>query len=417
MKILLIIFLISFATILTAQPYYLAGDFQGWNPSSVEMNDSGTDGDLAAGDGIYSLEYTVTDAGFHGWKVTNGTWDVTSPSSDSWFSTSNANEKILFTFDTNAKEDGWLPNVNIVNTNEVKPTEVVAVGDWQSEVGESGDWTNNSNITKMLDDGQGADLKAGDGIFSYHIQGLPVGNYQAKCVKFGEWNGWGNDGRSQDAKNIEFTTTTDNQDVFVYVDVNSGRLALTLDLPIPVELTFFNAISVNQNVNLTWQTATEINNERFLIERKTKTSDYTNIASIQGNGTTSQVSSYNYIDENLAAETYLYRLKQIDFDGTFSYSDEIEVTIEIPLAYKLSQNYPNPFNPSTKISYSLMTDQFVSLKVYDIIGSELATLVNGVMKAGNYEINFDASKLTSGVYIYKLTTPNFTSTKKMMLLR
>lgn len=186
---------------------------------------------------------------------------------------------------------------------------------------------------------------------------------------------------------------------------------------IPVELTSFSAVSSNQDVILNWITATEVNNLRFEIERKSQNSEYQTVGSVQGKGTTTEISNYSFVDKNLNEGTYTYRLKQIDFDGTTSFSNEVETTIEIPLEYSLNQNYPNPFNPSTSIEYSVVSNEYVSLKVYDIIGNEVATLVNEKKDAGKYSVNFDASNLTSGVYIYKLSTNNFVQTKKMMLVK
>lgn len=110
-------------------------------------------------------------------------------------------------------------------------------------------------------------------------------------------------------------------------------------------------------------------------------------------------------------------MKQIDFDGTVTYSEEVKVEVEIPLVYSLEQNYPNPFNPSTTIKYSLSEDGFVKLSVYNLLGEEVTTLVNNEQKAGRYEVNFDASKLASGIYMYRLESNNFLSIKKMILLK
>ena len=112
-----------------------------------------------------------------------------------------------------------------------------------------------------------------------------------------------------------------------------------------------------------------------------------------------------------------YRLKQVDYNGTYSYSKTVEAAALLPIEYSLNQNYPNPFNPSTKITYSLPQDNFVSLKVYNILGNEVATLVNEQISAGSHEINFNASNLSSGVYYYTLRTGNFVNTKKFMLLK
>ncbi len=136
----------------------------------------------------------------------------------------------------------------------------------------------------------------------------------------------------------------------------------------------------------------------------------------EGNGTTTEPQTYSYLDGNLSVGTYKYRLKQIDFDGSFEYSDIVEVEIA-PSVFSLSQNYPNPFNPSTTISYQLPVNRYVTLKVYDILGNEVAALVNEQKTAGTYEIEFDATKLTSGVYFYSLQAGFFTETKKMILLK
>ena len=138
---------------------------------------------------------------------------------------------------------------------------------------------------------------------------------------------------------------------------------------------------------------------------------------VNGNGTTTETQSYSFVDENLVSGKYQYRLKQIDFDGTFEYSNEVEVIVSVPEKFELSQNYPNPFNPNTRIQYAITSNQFVSLKVYDILGNEVETLVNENKPTGNYEINFNASELASGIYFYKIQAGNFIKTKKMILLK
>jgi len=110
-------------------------------------------------------------------------------------------------------------------------------------------------------------------------------------------------------------------------------------------------------------------------------------------------------------------LKQIDIDGSIKYSDEVEVNVESPKEFALAQNYPNPFNPSTAISYQLSAASDVTLKVYDMLGNEAATLVNENKPAGNYEVKFDGSKLASGIYFYKLKAGNFVQTKKLILMK
>ena len=190
-----------------------------------------------------------------------------------------------------------------------------------------------------------------------------------------------------------------------------------LDLIIPVELTSFTSVLVNGDVKLNWSTATETNNQGFEIQRRNEESEYQKIGYVPGNGTTTQVQNYSYVDSKVANDNYFYRLKQIDFDGTIEYSNEIAVNVTIPLEFALEQNYPNPFNPTTKIKYQLPKAGFVTLKVYDVLGEEIVTLVNEEKQTGNYEVNFDAKNLSSGIYFYKLQAGDFVETRKMVVLR
>jgi len=187
---------------------------------------------------------------------------------------------------------------------------------------------------------------------------------------------------------------------------------------IPVELTSFAASVTNLGqVMLNWETATEINNQGFEIERRTESSEYRTVGFVEGYGTTTEQRSYSYLDQTVEQGVNFYRLKQVDFDGTFSYSDEIEVDVTAPLTFNLDQNYPNPFNPSTNINFSIPESGNVRLAVYNLVGEEVAVLVDGFRTAGSYEATFDASNLPSGMYIYKLQSANSVQTKKMMLLK
>jgi hypothetical protein len=186
---------------------------------------------------------------------------------------------------------------------------------------------------------------------------------------------------------------------------------------IPVELTSFTAVGNNGVVELNWETATEVNNHMFEIERRSESTDFRTIGYVEGAGTTTEPQSYSYKDVNVEVGTYVYRLKQIDFNGTYSYSDAVEVDVTAPLSFNLEQNYPNPFNPSTKIKYSVPESGNVKLSVYNLVGEEVAVLVNGNVEAGQFEVSFDASSLPSGVYLYKLQSANTVQTKKMMLLK
>jgi len=201
-------------------------------------------------------------------------------------------------------------------------------------------------------------------------------------------------------------------------------LRLTSDSPVPVELTSFTANTINNNVELEWVTASELNNAGFEIQRKLNNSDFESIGFIIGNGTTTEVSNYSFTDYNLTEGQYSYRLKQLDFDGTFEFSNEINVEINAPENYYLGQNYPNPFNPNTTIKFSIpnvtlsgVEGSRVTLTVYDVLGTEIAILVNEEKPAGSYEVSFDASSLTSGAYFYKLQSGSFVQTKKMILIK
>ena len=186
---------------------------------------------------------------------------------------------------------------------------------------------------------------------------------------------------------------------------------------IPVELVSYSAVVINDNVTLNWSTATETNNQGFEVQRKAEASEFEKVGYVAGFGTTTEPKTYTYSDEKVSSGSYTYRLKQIDFDGSYEYSPEVEVDVTTPVEYALEQNYPNPFNPSTTIKYSIPEDGFVTLAVYNLLGEEVATLVNSIQKAGRYEVGFDGSELSSGVYIYRIETTNFTSSKKLMLMK
>ncbi|HAY34692.1 MAG TPA: hypothetical protein DCY06_11220 [Bacteroidetes bacterium] len=187
---------------------------------------------------------------------------------------------------------------------------------------------------------------------------------------------------------------------------------------LPVELSSFVSTISGNSVTLNWTTASEINNSGFDIERSSVSGVWSKVGSVSGNGTSATPHSYTFTERNVASGSHNYRLKQIDFNGNFEYFNlSNEVVIGIPAEFKLSQNYPNPFNPSTTISYEIPVDGAVSLKIFDMSGKEVMTLVDGVKNAGYYSINFNASNLSSGIYFYKLSANDFTSVKKMMLVK
>jgi hypothetical protein len=188
---------------------------------------------------------------------------------------------------------------------------------------------------------------------------------------------------------------------------------------VPVELTGFTASAQNGTVMLNWQTATESNNRGFNVERfgESLNNKWRKIGFVQGSGTTTEPRTYSFTDKNLTSGKYSYRLKQIDFDGSYEYSNVVEVEAAVPLEFSLSQNYPNPFNPSTMIKYSVPKDGYVSLTVYNALGQQAANLVNGIVKAGSHEVTFTAKNLSSGVYYYRIQAGENVSVKKMMVVK
>lgn len=190
---------------------------------------------------------------------------------------------------------------------------------------------------------------------------------------------------------------------------------------IPVELSSFTASVGDGNVTLNWSTASETNNQGFEVQRAVN-GEFEVVGYVDGNGTTTEVQNYSFTDRNVQAGTYSYRLKQIDLDGTFEYSSTIEVDVTAPKEFALDQNYPNPFNPSTKIAFRLATDANVTLKVFDILGQEVMSLISGDLTAGSHEVIFDASGINSGVYFYRIDAKgidgtDFSSVKKMILTK
>jgi len=205
--------------------------------------------------------------------------------------------------------------------------------------------------------------------------------------------------------------------------LDAAEVAATWNISIvPVELTSFTASLIGSDVKLLWETASELNNSGFSVERKFANSEYTEVGFVPGFGTTTEPKSYSFSDQNLRNGVYSYRLKQIDFDGTFTYSDEVEIEVIAPVSFSLDQNYPNPFNPSTRISFSLAVDSKVSLKIFDVLGQEVTSLVNQNLTQGVHRYDFNASGINSGVYFYKIEATGvngneFVDVKKMILVK
>lgn len=195
------------------------------------------------------------------------------------------------------------------------------------------------------------------------------------------------------------------------------------ELPLPVELASFNAAVHGNSVTLEWSTAQEIRNVGWDIERSysqssNKNLNWEKIGFVTGSGNSSSSLSYSFVDEIIGRSgKYLYRLKQIDQDGSAAYSNIIEVEIAIPHRFELYQNFPNPFNPATTIRYDIPVLSDVQIKIYDLLGNLVTNLINETKEAGSYQTQFDGMKLSSGVYIYQITTDKFIQTKKMMLIK
>lgn len=209
------------------------------------------------------------------------------------------------------------------------------------------------------------------------------------------------------------TYTVTNPNVF-----NRLKMLINFVNIIPVELSSFSASVVGNLVHLNWTTATELNNRGFEVQRKTDNTDWQTLAFIKGHGTTTQPQSYSYVDNSVSSNTkYYYRLRQNDFDGTFGFSNVIEIDISSPKDFTLEQNYPNPFNPSTNISFTLPKSSNVKLTIYNQIGEVVKELVNQQLEAGVYIYNWNAEGHSSGIYLYELQADGFKQTKKMSLLK
>lgn len=225
--------------------------------------------------------------------------------------------------------------------------------------------------------------------------------------------------------NIDMSTTGS----FSLTDVNVDRVFINYSIDvIPVELTSFTAKLAGSNVALNWETATETNNSGFEIERlilkDNISGEWTRIGFVEGHGTTSEISKYSFSDKLISVNgtAAKYRLKQIDYDGTFTYTETVEVPIVVN-KFVLEQNYPNPFNPATVVKYSIPYESNVKITIYNSLGEVIKTLFSGVKQAGSYEVNFDAKGISSGIYFYSLSAlplngqSGINLTRRMTLLK
>jgi len=201
-------------------------------------------------------------------------------------------------------------------------------------------------------------------------------------------------------------------------DFGQSAYSDTAQIIVPVELTSFSASAKDAGVLLEWTTATELNNRGFEIQRNFSVG-WETVGFAEGMGTTNEITTYQFYDdlsERSGLFNIQYRLKQIDYSGVFSYSDIVEVEFSLE-SFALDQNYPNPFNPSTSISFTIQNKAFVTLKIFNVLGNEITTLVSKNLDEGKHTVQFDANELPSGVYLYTLTADDFVDTKKMLLMK
>jgi hypothetical protein len=191
----------------------------------------------------------------------------------------------------------------------------------------------------------------------------------------------------------------------------------------PVELTSFSASVSSRSVIMAWTTVTEKNNMGFEIQRSSDKVSYSKIGFMNGNGTTTEIKRYSFTDNNVVTAKNYYRLKQMDYDGSYKYSPIVEAEIGTISSYSLDQNYPNPFNPSTQIQYSLLTNSNVKVTIYNSLGENVKELANEIQQSGIHVMNFNAGGLSSGVYLYSIQansvdgSQSFRATKKMILMK
>ena len=232
---------------------------------------------------------------------------------------------------------------------------------------------------------------------------------------------------------ISVKTMTNQVGLFEYANNNPNTFDINnivlsepinlLEAPLPVDLLSFTYKINGYNVNLNWSTASEANNKGFQIERKSVSDgNWKSIGFVEGAGNSNTEKKYNFEDRKLNTGKYQYRMRQIDFNGNFSYKNlNTEIIMGLPKKFNLSQNYPNPFNPSTKIDYELPLDSKVKVIIYDALGREIRTLVNDNQKAGIYTVDFDAKNLSSGFYFYRMITKaddnELIVTKKMTFVK
>lgn len=192
--------------------------------------------------------------------------------------------------------------------------------------------------------------------------------------------------------------------------VNAGQ-------SLPIELAGFGAKVSDNEATIHWTTASESNNDRFEVQHKVGNA-WKTVATLKGAGTSTISNNYAQKVSNLEAGYHAFRLKQVDYDGSVSYSDEIRALVELNTAFQLGDAYPNPFNPTTSFSLTVAQDQNVKVEVYDLAGRLVQTLFSGTVAANEIQhFTFEASALSSGTYLYRVVGDKFVTTKAFRLLK
>ncbi len=263
----------------------------------------------------------------------------------------------------------------------------------------------------------------GTGNNNVRVLRIPNGNLN-DAVLYGVTPSLGSTSNNHGTGDFDFRYNNDlTLDIFALA-TNNGVGSYRTDASIPVELTSFVAKVIDRNVILNWSTATETNNLGFEVERRTQNEQsWNSIGFVKSAGTTTEPQQYSFKDTKLNSGSYTYRLKVVDIDGSYEYSNEIEVEVGLPQEFSLSQNYPNPFNPTTTINFALPFESRVTLSVFNILGERVAVLFDGIKSAGYHDVVLNGSNLASGMYIYTIEansidgSKKFNSVKKMMLMK
>ena len=284
-----------------------------------------------------------------------------------------------------------------------------------------------SNAVRYLGEEGGNEYVAifayGSGNENIRIVEVPLGD-PTQATLYAVTPALGTNANGNGLGDVEFQVNPDFTVNVFALSTNNGLGAYRSTSVLPVELTSFAASVIDRTVTLKWRTESESNSHGFEIEKRSNQSGWNTIGFVKSAGNSTQSQNYSFVDSKVETGSYLYRLKMIDLDGTFSYSTVIEVEVGTPTTFSLSQNYPNPFNPTTRIDYQVPFSANVQIELYSITGEKVASLVNGELAAGFYSLDINAAtlRLSSGVYFYRMISTDiqgskFVDTKKMVLLK